>query len=221
MEVFMDNINVYGSAFDECLVNLEAMLNRCIEKDLVLNWEKCYFMVPQGIVLGHIISSQGIEVDKAKVELIVKLPSPTTVKGVRQFLGRIGFYKRFIKDFSKLARPLCELLAPTVPSSKGGVPFSPPQRQYLTWRPLTSPPPEPSVHRITPKRARTSGPRETSRQSRPQPQAPAGSQHPSDIAPEAIIKRPMVTVPPIEGNSDCRAKPFHFELYFDIEAMRQ
>ncbi|RVW19102.1 Retrovirus-related Pol polyprotein from transposon 17.6 [Vitis vinifera] len=81
MEVFMDNINVYGSAFDECLVNLEAMLNRCIEKDLVLNWEKCYFMVPQGIVLGHIISSQGIEVDKAKVELIVKLPSPTTVKG--------------------------------------------------------------------------------------------------------------------------------------------
>ncbi|RVW19100.1 hypothetical protein CK203_087623 [Vitis vinifera] len=75
--------------------------------------------------------------------------------------------------------------APTVPSSKGGVPFSPPQRQYLTWRPLTSPPPEPSVHRITPKRARTSGPRETSRQSRPQPQAPAGSQHPSDIAPEA------------------------------------
>ena len=110
MEVFMDNINVYGSAFDECLVNLEAMLNRCIEKDLVLNWEKCYFMVPQGIVLGNIISSQGIDVDKAKVELIVKLPSPTTVKGVRQFLGRIGFYKRFIKDFSKLARPLCEVL---------------------------------------------------------------------------------------------------------------
>ncbi|WKA10534.1 hypothetical protein VitviT2T_028100 [Vitis vinifera] len=67
-------------------------------------------MVPQGIVLGHIIFSQGIEVDKAKVELIVKLPSPTTVKGVRQFLGHAGFYRRFIKDFSKLARPLCELL---------------------------------------------------------------------------------------------------------------
>ncbi|KAL6313307.1 hypothetical protein AAG906_018675 [Vitis piasezkii] len=46
MEVFMDDITVYGSAFDECLVNLEAMLNRCIEKDLVLNWEKCHFMVP-------------------------------------------------------------------------------------------------------------------------------------------------------------------------------
>ncbi|RVW73096.1 Retrovirus-related Pol polyprotein from transposon opus [Vitis vinifera] len=67
-------------------------------------------MVHQGIVLGHIISKQGIEVDKAKVELIVKLPSPTNVKGVRQFLGHAGFYRRFIKDFSKLARPLCELL---------------------------------------------------------------------------------------------------------------
>ena len=67
-------------------------------------------MVHQGIVLGHIISKKGIEVDKAKVDLIVKLPSPTTVKGVRQFLGHAGFYRRFIKDFSKLAKPLCELL---------------------------------------------------------------------------------------------------------------
>ncbi|WJZ82840.1 hypothetical protein VitviT2T_002565 [Vitis vinifera] len=64
-----------------------------------------------GIVLSHIISEKGIEVDKAKVELIVKLPSPTTVKGVRQFLGHVGFYRRFIKDFSKLSKPLCELLA--------------------------------------------------------------------------------------------------------------
>ncbi|RVW70088.1 Retrovirus-related Pol polyprotein from transposon 17.6 [Vitis vinifera] len=86
MKAFMDDITIYGSAFDECLVNLEAVLNRCIEKDLVF------------------------EVDKAKVELIFKLPSPTTVKGVRQFLGHAGFYRRFIKDFSKLARPLCELL---------------------------------------------------------------------------------------------------------------
>ncbi|RVW12918.1 Transposon Ty3-G Gag-Pol polyprotein [Vitis vinifera] len=69
MEVFMDDITVYGGTF-ECLVNLEAVLHRCIEKDLVLNWEKCHFMVRQGIVLGHIISEKGIEVDKAKVELI-------------------------------------------------------------------------------------------------------------------------------------------------------
>ncbi|KAL6325119.1 hypothetical protein AAG906_022686 [Vitis piasezkii] len=81
VEVFMDDITIYGSTFEECLVNLEAVLNRCIEKDLVLNWEKCHFMVQQGIFLGHIISEKGIEVDKAKVELIVKLPSPKTVKG--------------------------------------------------------------------------------------------------------------------------------------------
>ena len=66
-------------------------------------------MVNQGIVLGHVISSRGIEVDKAKIELISKLPSPTNVKTVRQFLGHVGFYRRFIKDFSKIAKPLYKL----------------------------------------------------------------------------------------------------------------
>ncbi|WJZ91111.1 hypothetical protein VitviT2T_010214 [Vitis vinifera] len=110
MEVLMDDITVYGTSFEDCLSHLEDVLKRCIEKDLVLNWEKCHFMVNQGIVLGHVISKKGIEVDRAKVELIVKLPPPTNVKGIRQFLGHAGFYKRFIKDFSKIAKPLCELL---------------------------------------------------------------------------------------------------------------
>ncbi|RVW31950.1 Retrovirus-related Pol polyprotein from transposon 17.6 [Vitis vinifera] len=110
MEVFMDDITVYGGSYKECLLHLEAVLQRCIEKDLVLNWEKCHFMVQQGIALGHIISKNGIEVDKAKVELIVKLPPPTNVKGIRQFLGHVGFYRRFIKDFLKISKPLCELL---------------------------------------------------------------------------------------------------------------
>ncbi|CAL8992643.1 unnamed protein product [Prunus brigantina] len=68
-------------------------------------------MVNQGIVLGHVISSKGIEVDKAKIDLIASMPSPTSVKEVRSFLGHAGFYRRFIKDFSKIARPLCNLLA--------------------------------------------------------------------------------------------------------------
>ena len=97
MEVYIDDITVYGESFDECLVHLETVLHRCIEKNLVLNWEKCHFMVNQGIVLGHIIFKRGIEVDKDKVELISKFPSLTNVKTVRQFLGHAGFYRRFIR----------------------------------------------------------------------------------------------------------------------------
>ena len=110
MEVYMDDITVYRGDFEECLINLEAILQRCIEMNLVLNWEKCHFMVNQGIVLGHIISSRGIEVDKAKIDIISKLPPPTNVKTIRQFLGYAGFYRRFIKDFSKIAKPLYKLL---------------------------------------------------------------------------------------------------------------
>ena len=80
----MDDITVYGESFDEGLVHLETVLHRCIEKNLVLIWEKCHFIVNQGIVLGHIISERGIEADKAKVELISTLPSPTNVKTARQ-----------------------------------------------------------------------------------------------------------------------------------------
>ncbi|RVW80074.1 Retrovirus-related Pol polyprotein from transposon 17.6 [Vitis vinifera] len=110
VERIMDDITVYGTSFEDCLSHLEDVLKRCIEKDLVLNWEKCHFIVNHGIVLGHVISKKGIEVDRAKVELIVKLPPPTNVKGIRQFLGHAGFYRRFLKDFSKIAKPLCELL---------------------------------------------------------------------------------------------------------------
>ncbi|KAL5560436.1 hypothetical protein UlMin_036647 [Ulmus minor] len=110
IEVFMDDFSIFGSSFDNCLANLALVLQRCVDTNLVLNWEKCHFMVREGIVLGHRISVKGIEVDQAKIDVIKKLPPPTNVKGVRSFLGHAGFYRRFIKDFSKITKPLCELL---------------------------------------------------------------------------------------------------------------
>ncbi|GJX94079.1 reverse transcriptase domain-containing protein [Tanacetum coccineum] len=110
MEVFMDDFSVFGDSFSTCLSHLEKMLKRCEDTNLALNWEKSHFMVKEGIVLGHKISKSGIEVDRAKVEVIAKLPHPTTVKGVCSFLGHAGFYRRFIQDFSKIARPMTHLL---------------------------------------------------------------------------------------------------------------
>ncbi|XP_073019319.1 uncharacterized protein [Primulina eburnea] len=110
IEIFMNDFSVFGSSFDTCLINLSKVLERCEESNLVLNWEKCHFMVREGIVLGHKISETGIEVDKAKIEVIEKLPAPSKIRGVRSFLGHAGLYRRFIKDFSCIASPLTNLL---------------------------------------------------------------------------------------------------------------
>ncbi|GJV06576.1 reverse transcriptase domain-containing protein [Tanacetum coccineum] len=91
MEVFMDDFSVFRNSFFTCLSNLEKMLKR------------------------HKISKKGIEVDKDKIDVIAKLPQPTTVKGIRSFLGHAGFYRRFIKDFSKISRPMTHLLEKNTP----------------------------------------------------------------------------------------------------------
>ncbi|GJV96574.1 reverse transcriptase domain-containing protein [Tanacetum coccineum] len=90
MEVFMDDFSVFGNSFGTCLSHLDKMLKRCEDTNLCLNWEKSHFMVKEGIVLGHKISKNGIEVDKAKVDVIAKQPHPTTVKGIQSFLGHAG-----------------------------------------------------------------------------------------------------------------------------------
>nr|GFB89668.1 reverse transcriptase domain-containing protein [Tanacetum cinerariifolium] len=88
---------------------------RCEDTKLALNWEKSHFVVKEGIVLGHKISNKGIEVDKANIKVISKLPHQTTVKGIRSFLEHAGFYRRFIKDFLKISRPMTHLLEKNSP----------------------------------------------------------------------------------------------------------
>ncbi|CAL8993246.1 unnamed protein product [Prunus brigantina] len=99
------------------LCNAPATFQRCmlaIFSDMIERFIECQFMVKRGVVLGHVISSKGIEVDKAKIDIISNMAAPASVKGVRSFLGHAGFYRRFIKDFSKITRPLCNLLAKDV-----------------------------------------------------------------------------------------------------------
>ncbi|RDX71162.1 Retrovirus-related Pol polyprotein from transposon 17.6, partial [Mucuna pruriens] len=110
MEVIMDDFTVYEDSFEACRSNLSKVLKRCINTNLVLNFEKCHFMVTEGIILGHLVSNRGIEVDKSKIDVITSLPNPASVREVRSFLGHVGFYRRFIKNFSKLAMPLSKLL---------------------------------------------------------------------------------------------------------------
>jgi hypothetical protein len=115
LELFMDDFSVFGSSFDNCLHNLSLMLKRCKETKLMLSWEKSHFMVQECIVLRHIVSKRGIEVDRAKVDLIENLSPPTLVKQIRFFLGHAGFYRCFINDFNKISRPLCSLLDKDIP----------------------------------------------------------------------------------------------------------
>ncbi|XP_072084584.1 uncharacterized protein [Arachis hypogaea] len=142
IEVFMDDFLVFGDSFPSCLNHLALVLKRCQETNLVLNWEKCHFMVTEGIVLGHKVSNQGIEVDRAKVELIEKLPPPSDVKAIRSFLGHASFYRRFIKDFSKIAKPLSNLLVSDTPfvfDEKCMLAFEN-LKQRLSSAPIISPP---------------------------------------------------------------------------------
>lgn len=110
MEVFMDDFSICGWSFEGCLSNLKMVLERCVKVNLVLNWEKCHFMVRQGIVFGHIVSDKGIGVDKAKKEIIENPQPPKIVREIRSFLGHVDFYRLFINDFSKITKPLTGLL---------------------------------------------------------------------------------------------------------------
>ena len=110
MEVFMDDFSIFGPSFDACLEHLTQILDVCVNKRLVFSWEKSHFMVREGIVLGLLVSSKGLEVDKAKVEVIQDLALPKSIRELRTFLGHVIFYRLFIQDFAKVSKPLTSLL---------------------------------------------------------------------------------------------------------------
>lgn len=82
IEIFMDNFSIFENSFYNCLINFSLLLKRCKQTNLVLNWEKCHFMIKDGIILGHKIPFKGIEVNKAKIDVIAKVPPPSNVKGI-------------------------------------------------------------------------------------------------------------------------------------------
>ncbi|GJW86938.1 reverse transcriptase domain-containing protein [Tanacetum coccineum] len=105
IEVFMDDFSVFGDSFSSCLSHLDKTLKWCKDTNLVLNWEKCHFMVKECIVLGHKISKSGIEVDKAKVDVIAKLPHPTSVKGIQNCVESFNILKKKLTEAPILLAP--------------------------------------------------------------------------------------------------------------------
>jgi hypothetical protein len=95
----MDDFVVYNNTFDKCLYNLDQVLQECRKAKLVLNWERCCFMIGEGKVFEHKISEKVIEIDKSGLEPLKELPKPRDVKGLQKFVGHDGFYRRFIKNF--------------------------------------------------------------------------------------------------------------------------
>ncbi|GJV66611.1 reverse transcriptase domain-containing protein [Tanacetum coccineum] len=116
VKVFMDDFFVFGDSFEKCLNNLDKMLQHCKDAHLVLNWEKCHFMVKEGIVLGHKVSSAGLEIDKAKMNVISKLPLPTNIK-----VTPFEFNDECQKAFELLKEKLT--CAPMIVSSNWNLPF--------------------------------------------------------------------------------------------------
>ncbi|GJZ60917.1 reverse transcriptase domain-containing protein, partial [Tanacetum coccineum] len=125
MEVFMDDFSVFRDSFSSCLSHLDKMLKRCEDTNLVLNWEKCHFMIKEGIVLGHKISKSRIEVDRAKVDVIAKLPHPTSLKAIRILAHWDDVFtakKPLISSRLAIMDPPGDIMVPTTPQKKSLIP---------------------------------------------------------------------------------------------------
>ena len=106
----MNDFTPSGNSLEEGLENLEKVLKRCKQTHVSLSIVKCHMMREEGVVLGHLLSTTGIQVDLAKVEVILHFPVPKTPTQVRSFIGCAGYYRRYIENFGKITHPLFQLL---------------------------------------------------------------------------------------------------------------
>jgi hypothetical protein len=113
--VYLDDINIYSKTFEEHLAKLQEVLKRLRAAGLKLGPDKCYFLKRQIEFLGHVISKEGISTDPAKVDKVQNFPRPKDLTKVRSFLGLASYYRKFIQDFSKIARPLNQLMQKDTP----------------------------------------------------------------------------------------------------------
>lgn len=116
--IYLDDLIIFSDTYEEHLLRVEKVLQRIRESNLKLSPKKCAFFMPRVKYVGHIVSADGVEPDPDKVEKVKTWPRPSTPEEVRQFLGFIGYYRKFIKDFSKIARPLTDLM-PTPRKTNG------------------------------------------------------------------------------------------------------
>jgi hypothetical protein len=108
--VFIDDILVYSRSEDEHEEHLRLALQKLRENMLYTKLSKCEFWMKQVDFLGHVISEGGISVDPSKVQDVLSWNAPTSVSDIQSFLGLAGYYRRFIEGFSKISKPMTELL---------------------------------------------------------------------------------------------------------------
>ena len=125
--IYLDDVIIFSKTYEEHLANLDIVLTRLHESNLKLSPKKCFFLQKRVKFLGHVVSEDGIETDPEKIERVKNWPVPNNPDNLRSFLAFAGYYRRFVKDFSKITRPLNELLPPTTAKKKGKL-------EHRNWR---------------------------------------------------------------------------------------
>jgi hypothetical protein len=109
LKVFVDDLNIHSKNWEDHLQHLGAVLSKLREVNLKLNPSKCCFAAESIVILGHVVSKEGTKPDPGKIDAVLRFPEPKIVTNVRSFLGLTGYYRKYIRGYSRLASPLFEL----------------------------------------------------------------------------------------------------------------